>query len=253
VIQITGTRRGSEIAGVSTPVQVIAAEALSERTPEVLTDALREAPNVHVQATTVGQGSPYVRGLTGSAVLNLVDGMRLNHAIYRSSPNPYLALVDSHVARRVEILRGPASVLYGSDAMGGVIQVVTRKPEFHSAEWETRGGVDARFGSADLSRSVHADLAAGREGLGIGAGFSYLAAEDLRGGGDTGRQHPAAYTRHSTSRCFDSPKRRATTSWWPDSGRPSPPSTCGITSRWSESSATCNTAWKTYCPATSTS
>jgi outer membrane receptor protein involved in Fe transport len=194
VIQITGTRRGSEIAGVSTPVQVIAAEALSERTPEVLTDALREAPNVHVQATTVGQGSPYVRGLTGSAVLNLVDGMRLNHAIYRSSPNPYLALVDSHVARRVEILRGPASVLYGSDAMGGVIQVVTRKPEFHSAEWETRGGVDARFGSADLSRSVHADLAAGREGLGIGAGFSYLAAEDLRGGGDTGRQHPAAYT-----------------------------------------------------------
>jgi outer membrane cobalamin receptor len=88
VIQVTGTRFESELADVSVPVQVIDAHALSERSPEVLTDALREAPNVHVQTTTVGQGSPYIRGSTGSAVLNLVDGMRLNHAIYRSSPNP---------------------------------------------------------------------------------------------------------------------------------------------------------------------
>lgn len=194
VIQITGARRASQIADVPAAIQVIDAAEVTDRAPEVLTDVLREAPNVHVQATTVGQGSPYIRGLTGSAVLNLVDGMRLNHAIYRSSPNPYLALVDSHVARRIEILRGPASVLYGSDAMGGVIQVVTRKPEFDTPDWETRGGVDARFASADLSRSVYADLAAGREGVGIGAGFSYLATEDLRGGGDTGRQHPTAYT-----------------------------------------------------------
>ena len=194
VIQITGTRFESKLADVSAPVQVIDAHVLSERSPEVLTDALREVPNVHVQATTVGQGSPYVRGLTGSGVLNLVDGMRLNHAIYRSSPNPYLALVDPHIARRIEIVRGPASVLYGSDAMGGVIQVLTRKPEFDSTDWEIRGGVDARFGSADLSRSVHANLAAGREGLGIEAGFSVLATEDLRGGGDVGRQRPSDYS-----------------------------------------------------------
>ena len=193
-IEITGSRLDPEGAAASTPIQVIDGRELSERAPEVLTDALREAPNVHLQATTAGQGSPYVRGLTGSAVLNLVDGMRLNHAIYRSSPNPYLALVDSHVARRIEIVRGPASVLYGSDAMGGVIQVVTRKPEFETADWEARGGVDAGFRSADLSRTVYADLAAGREGFGIGAGFSYLAAEDLRGGGDIGRQDPTAYT-----------------------------------------------------------
>ncbi len=194
IIQITGTRVESELADVSVPVQVIDGRTLFERSPEVLTDALREVPNVQVQATTVGQGSPYIRGLTGSAVLNLVDGMRLNHAIYRSSPNPYLALVDSHIARRIEIVRGPASVLYGSDAMGGVIQVLTRKPEFDSADWETRGGVEARFGSADLSRTVYADLATGREGFGIGAGFSYLATDDMRGGGSTGRQRPSDYT-----------------------------------------------------------
>jgi outer membrane receptor protein involved in Fe transport len=194
VIQITGTRLDSEAVSVSAPVQVIDGRELSERAPEVLTDALREAPNIQIQTTTVGQGSPYVRGLTGSAVLNLVDGMRLNHAIYRSSPNPYLALVDSHAARRIEIVRGPASVLYGSDAMGGVIQVVTRKPEFETADWKLRSGLDAGFRSAALSRTVYAELAAGREGFGVGAGFSYLAAEDLRGGGDTGRQEPTAYT-----------------------------------------------------------
>jgi len=194
VIQITGTRVESELADVSVPVQVIDAHTLSEFSPEVLTDAFREVPNIHVQATTVGQGSPYIRGLTGSAVLNLVDGMRLNHAIYRSSPNPYLALVDSHIAQRIEIVRGPASVLYGSDAMGGVIQIITRKPVFDSEDWKIRGGLDARFGSADLSRAVYADLATGRKGLGIGAGFSYLATEDLRGGGSTGRQRPSDYT-----------------------------------------------------------
>jgi outer membrane receptor protein involved in Fe transport len=193
-IQITGTRLDSEVAAISAPVQVIDRRELSERAPNVLTDALREAPNVYLQATTVGQGSPYVRGLTGSAVLNLVDGMRLNHAIYRSSPNPYLALVDSHVARRVEIVRGPASVLYGSDAMGGVVQVLTRKPEFETTDWQARGGVDAGFRSADLSRMVYAELAAGREGFGVGGGFSYLAAEDLRAGGDVGRQEPTAYS-----------------------------------------------------------
>ncbi len=194
IIQVTGTKIESKLADVSIPVQVIDSRRLSERSPEVLTDALREAPNVHIQATTVGQGSPYIRGLTGSAVLNLVDGMRLNHAIYRPSPNPYLALVDAHLARRIEVVRGPASVLYGSDAMGGVIQVITRKPEFDSVDWGTRVGLDVRFGSPDLSRTVYADLAAGREGFGIGAGFSYLATEDLRGGGDTRRQRPSDYT-----------------------------------------------------------
>ena len=194
IIQVTGTKVASGLADVAVPVQVIDGDALAERSPEVLTDVFLEAPNVHVQSTTAGQGSPYVRGLTGSAVLNLVDGVRLNHAIYRSSPNPYLALVGPHIARRIEIVRGPASVLYGSDAMGGVIQVFTRRPEFDSDLWEARGAVDARFGSADLSRSVYADLSAGREGIGIGAGFSYLATEDVYGGGKTGRQRPSDYT-----------------------------------------------------------
>jgi outer membrane receptor protein involved in Fe transport len=78
--------------------------------------------------------------------------------------------------------------------MGGVVQVLTRKPEFETTDWQACGGVDAGFRSADLSRMVYAELAAGREGFGVGGGFSYLAAEDLRAGGDVGRQEPTAYS-----------------------------------------------------------
>ncbi len=193
-IQVTATRLPQTGSQVSTAVDVVDADEIREHAPEVLPDALRGEPAVHVQLTTPGQGSPFVRGLTGSSILNLVDGMRLNHALYRNSPNPYLALVDPWMVERIEVLRGPASMLYGSDAMGGVIQVLTRRPTFGGDELAARGRIAGRFASADLSGSTRAELQAGRAGFGLGAGFSYLEAGDLRGGGDTGRQEPTGYS-----------------------------------------------------------
>lgn len=193
-IQVTATRLPSAASAVPMAVEIVDEEAIRRHAPEVLPDALRGEPSVHLQLTTPGQGSPFVRGLTGSSILNLVDGMRLNHAIYRNSPNPYLALVDPWLVQRIEILRGPASVLYGSDAMGGVIQVLSRRPVFGGDERDARGRIASRFASADLSASTRAEVEAGDERVGLGAGFSYLAAGDLDGGGDVGRQEPTAYT-----------------------------------------------------------
>mgnify|MGYP002062902832 CR=1 FL=1 len=69
-----------------------------------------------------------MRGLKGSSILHLVDGMRLNNAFFRNAPNQYLALIDPLALGRVEVLRGPGAVLFGSDAMGGVINIITKKP-----------------------------------------------------------------------------------------------------------------------------
>lgn len=83
-----------------------------------------------MQQTTPGQGVVILRGLKGSEVLHVVDGFRLNNAIFRNAPNQYVALVDSQSLARIEAVRGPMSALYGSDAMGGVLQMLTWEPRF---------------------------------------------------------------------------------------------------------------------------
>ena len=193
-IRIEGERPTK--AGIENTVPAIFLEedAIRAAIPDVLTDALREARDVAVQVTTPGQGSPFIRGLTGSGVLNLVDGVRLNNAIYRAAPTPYLALVEPRLVDQIEVVRGPASVRYGSDAMGGVIQLHTHRPSFQEEEWQARSLLAAQFASADLARGMRAQVEVGRNDLGFRAGFSGLEPGNLEGGGSTGEQVPSAYT-----------------------------------------------------------
>ena len=193
VFQVTGARRQVLLRDTPEAVQVINRLEIEKTAPDLLTDVLRGAPAVHVQSTTPGQGSPFIRGLTGSAVLNLVDGMRLNHAIYRSAPNPYLDLVDADLLERVEVVRGPRSVLYGSDAMGGVVSLRTRDPLLDSEDFNVTGEVSAGFASADLARRARAELGIGRDDLAVRGGFSFLETDDREGGRGVGRQEPTAY------------------------------------------------------------
>ena len=193
-IRITGS--GSGVEGVDDPVPAILVgeRELETSLPQVLTDALRGVRDLAVQTTTPGQGSPFIRGLTGSGVLNLVDGMRLNNAIYRSAPTPYIALVEPRLVEHIEIVRGPASVRHGSDAMGGVIQLHTRRPEFENEDWQVRSRLEGLFNSADLARGMRAELETGNSSVALRAGFSGLETDNLEGGGNTGRQVPSAYT-----------------------------------------------------------
>ncbi len=138
-IQVTAGREEESTFEVSTGVTVVGPKEVERRAPEVLPDLLRGEEGVYVQQTTPGQGSPIIRGLVGSSVLHLVDGMRLNNAFFRNAPNQYLALVDAYNVERIEVVRGPASTLYGSDAMGGVVQVITPIPRFEGVEWQLDG------------------------------------------------------------------------------------------------------------------
>lgn len=169
----------------------IEADDLAAQPGSLLTDRLVGVPGVHLQTTTPGQGSPYLNGLTGSSVLTVVDGMRLNHAFYRSAPNPYLALVDPYAVRRMRIIRGPASVRFGSDAMGGVIEIDTRRPYFDDEHWSTHALASVRLDSTNRSATSHVEAQTGRRGLGFHAGLSYGTNGDLRGG--DGRQEPTGY------------------------------------------------------------
>lgn len=184
-IQVTATRRAESTLDVPAGVTVVDEEQIREAYAPTAMDLLHGEVGTFVQQTTPGQSIVIVRGLKGSEVLHLVDGFRLNNAIFRNSPSQYIALVDGHSLERVEVVRGPMSALYGGDAMGGVVQMFSANPSFQGEQWQADGRVRAVFASADDSILTRAEASGGREGLALTGGVSYQNVDDLRvGGGD---------------------------------------------------------------------
>ncbi|HZW59657.1 MAG TPA: TonB-dependent receptor [Woeseiaceae bacterium] len=196
-IQVTATRRPLSTSRVAASVTVIDRDGIAART--LATDALAAQPGVFLQQTTTGQGAAIIRGLKGSEILHLVDGLRLNNAIFRNAPTQYLALIAPGSIERMEIVRGSPTSLYGSDALGGVIQVISRLPEFtgSAVEWRREVALDAD--SAELRRSVRASLEAGNDRLG---GLVSMASQS------TGNRRTGAGTRIAPSG-FESSSVRA--------------------------------------------
>jgi len=95
-------------------------------------DLLQNSGTLFVQKSQLGGGSPVIRGFEANRVLLVVDGVRLNNAIYRAGHLQDIITVDQNALDRVEVVSGPASVAYGSDALGGVINMITRTPSFRS-------------------------------------------------------------------------------------------------------------------------
>ncbi len=193
-IQVTATRRPAQSSDVSAAVTVIAEAEI--QTLKLTTDALAARPGVFLQQTTPGQGAAIIRGLKGSEVLHLVDGFRLNNAIFRNAPTQYLALVSPGTVERIEVLRGSPASLYGSDAVGGVLQVITRIPEFDGGELAFRREISVGLDLAELERSLHASVDLGTERLAGLMSIGYLETGDRKtGGGD--RIGPSGYTAES--------------------------------------------------------
>lgn len=129
-VVVTGQRLPTAAGETTAALSSVSERNATESVPLLSADMLRGVPGAFVQQTTPGQSTPIVRGLRGSQVLHLVDGFRLNNAIYRSAPNQYMALVPTAGPQRMELVRGAASVAYGSDAMGGAVQQLSLEPAF---------------------------------------------------------------------------------------------------------------------------
>lgn len=192
-IQVTATRRAEPAFEVPNATSIATFAEIRASAPQTVMDALRRHPGMYVQQTTPGQGVVIVRGLKGSEVLHVVDGFRLNNAIFRNAPNQYVALVDSQALARIEAVRGPMSGLYGGDAMGGVVQMLSWEPGFDTPDWSAEGLVRSTYGTADDSTLTRLQAAAGRRGFAIGGGFTYQDVKARRVGG--GEELP--YTSYS--------------------------------------------------------
>lgn len=152
--------------------------------------ALEAAPGVMLQQSAYGQVSPFLRGLTGYHVLNMIDGIRFNNATFRSGPNQYLAYIEPAQVRRMEAMLGPAGAQYGSDAMGGAIHLMTAAPEFRRrSETPYRGEFGLSGGSADASVGADLAISVGTENLAWLGGFNGRRHQDLRAGGGIDSRH----------------------------------------------------------------
>ena len=192
-VVVTATRGERPGFDVPNAVTIVDREHVERQSPAVLPDLLRGEAGVFVQQTTPGQAAPIIRGLIGSGTLMLVDGMRLNTAFFRSAPNQYFALVDPYNVERLEVVRGAGSTLYGSDAMGGVLNVITPIPRVTTDQWQLHGKALGQFSSANTSWVNRLSLQGGRSGVAMSGEFTYQDHNDIRGGGDTGTQRPSGY------------------------------------------------------------
>jgi hemoglobin/transferrin/lactoferrin receptor protein len=155
-VTATGSERNT--FQVATPVTVITEQQIERLAPDNAASLLREQPGVDVNGVGPNQARPVIRGQRGLRVLFLEDGLRLNNARRQTDFGEISGLVDLDSIATVEVVRGPASVLYGSDAIGGVLNLVTRPPRF-TDERRFQGGVELRYGSAAGSERASANIA----------------------------------------------------------------------------------------------
>ncbi len=172
---------------------------LAEQLSINLPYALENVPGVWMQRTNLGGGSPFLRGLTGYQTLLLMDGIRLNNSTFRSGPNQYFNTLNIGDISAVEVVKSGGAVQYGSDAIGGVIQVFTPTPDFQ----QSGSALTGHIGGEMITDEMH---------QGLEGGLTYKDPQwfadlnvrtdwfgDIKGGADTGFQRPTAYDQSAQS------------------------------------------------------
>lgn len=169
-VTIVSTPTRVERTNFETPhvVDTISGTELIERSVRSLPEAFEQTPGVVVQKTAHGQGSPFIRGWTAYHNLLLIDGVRLNNSVFRSGPNQYWNTVDAFGLSVIELVKSQGSVLYGSDAVGGTVQALTRRPVYAEQGLYTGGRSYSRYAHGEdsfIQRNEYTVSDAGKYGF----------------------------------------------------------------------------------------
>jgi len=179
-VVVTATRVEVRVFDTPAPVSVINLRRLLESAPNTIADLLPEMPGMDVVGVGANQTRPVIRGLRGQRILLLSDGIRLSNSRRTQDFGEIPASADVAWTDRVEIVRGPASVLYGSDAIGGVINIIPQVPDFAGGKFGVRGSFGYRYGSADGQHKGFARLSGGAGRLSFMLNGSYRNARDYK-------------------------------------------------------------------------
>lgn len=187
---ISVTRWEEKKSEVPNKIKPITDKEIAFNNPQTAADLLTISNAVFLQKSQLGGGSPMIRGFAANSILLMVDGVRLNNAIYRSGNLQNVITLDPNIVHQSEIIYGPGSVVYGSDALGGVVDFHFEKPILLSVPEKARLSINAatRFASANKEKMGHFDLNAGFKKWAFLTSISYSDYSDLEMGT---KDHPS--------------------------------------------------------------
>jgi len=177
-VTVTATGTKKDTFDIPKAVSVATDKEIREKAPNNVADLLLGMPGVDVNGVGSNQSRPMIRGMRGQRILLMEDGIRMNNSRRQQDFGEIPALVDISQVERVEVVRGPASVLYGSDAIGGVINIITRLPEYDITKNKFGGTVGHRYSSYDSQNKVHLTLNGNMKRFGFSVSGNYRQAEE---------------------------------------------------------------------------
>lgn len=156
--------------------------------PQTAADLLGMTGAVFIQKSQLGGGSPMIRGFSTNRILIVVDGVRMNNAIYRSGNLQNIISIDALATEEAEVIFGPGSIIYGSDAIGGVMDFHSLTPRYSlSNKWISKTNGTARYSSANNEQTGHLDFSIGNRKFAFLGSVTYSDFGDLKMGRNGGR------------------------------------------------------------------
>lgn len=171
-------------------IRTIRSAEVSLQKPQTAADLLGASSEVFIQKSQLGGGSPMIRGFSTNRVLIAVDGVRMNTAIFRSGNLQNVISLDPFALENTEVVFGPGSVVYGSDAIGGVMGFHTLAPGFSTnGQPQVQGSATVRSSSADFEKTSHADVNVGLQHWGLLTSVTYTDFDDLKMGSEGPKEY----------------------------------------------------------------
>ena len=148
-IVVSATKEEKKVFDLAAPMEVVSSGEIEKNTPTNPGQALERLPGVSMATSGIWNINPTIRGLSLGRTLVLIDGVRESNNIWRQT-DPIAPVIDMGEIERIEVIKGPASVLYGTDALGGVVNIITKKPDFAlKDEWTFSNAAEGLYSSVD--------------------------------------------------------------------------------------------------------
>jgi len=189
--EVSETKPKEKALVIAAKIDKISRKEVSFYNPQTAADMLELSGGVYIQKSQMGGGSPIIRGFEANRVLLVVDGVRMNNAIYRSGHLQNAITIDNSIIEKTDIIYGPNSVIYGSDAIGGVVHYKTIVPKFASDSANTyKANAYTRYSSANNETTGHIDFNLGFKKIALLTSITHSNFDDLKMGATPNPKYP---------------------------------------------------------------
>jgi hemoglobin/transferrin/lactoferrin receptor protein len=191
--EIVAEQEKNEALEVTSKIDKIEAKTVQFNNPQTAAEMLELTGSVYIQKSQAGGGSPVIRGFEANRVLLVVDGVRLNNAIYRSGHLQNAITIDNAIIEKTSVIYGSNSVIYGSDAIGGVVHYETKSPLFKSeidSVNNNSANAYVRYATANQEKTGHFDFSLGSKRIAAVTSVTFSDFDDLNMGGEINPDYP---------------------------------------------------------------